>query len=112
MSYLPTPSPPKKELHYLYMHKRWSARIIGELYGVSKYIAQRWLREHKLYSLRKPNAKPRPDGDYMYEEYVVKNRTLRDMAKEWKVGTKTFTTWLRDEGIFKSEKAAEKFYGN
>lgn len=108
----PVPTPSVRELKRLYVDERLSPKKVGEHFGVGIKLARRWLDETGIYLLRNSFQKnDKPCGNYLYEEFILKDRTLKELASERKVSVSTINTWLREEGIFKYDGVAERHFG-
>lgn len=74
---------PRSEFLHLYQGQRRSLREIGDQLGVSRQTAGKLARDHQI-AVRRPERPPRTDidRDWLHEQYVVRQRTLKDLANE------------------------------
>lgn len=93
-----------------YENDGWSQNEIAEYCGVTQGTIFKWMRKFSISSrdmaeshLGKRNGSwidsPIKDYHWMYREYVLNRKTLRDISKEQRVGLRTVSRWLKTHGI-------------
>lgn len=90
---------------------------IGWQLGTTKVTIGNWLRRYGLqqdpikritFFAKQPSIEP-PSREWIIEEYINKDKSIREMAKELGCSTLTFNKWLRKYKINKPrEQLAEK----
>jgi uncharacterized protein YerC len=88
-------------LRRLYEVEHRSLRDIGALCGVSRQTITRLARSHgiPLRPAHRDTTHTKVQREWLEQEYVVKGRTLPDLAHERGVSTATMNRWAQDLGI-------------
>ena len=84
----------------MYYQERLSFRLIAARIGVRTDVISKLAREYGI-EVRDPSKHRRPviDPDWIYREYVVKQRTMGDLAREVGVDVSTMCRRARQHGI-------------
>jgi group I intron endonuclease len=100
----------KEELYDLYITKNLSTIAIGEIYGVVNTTVGNRLRYYGI-PTRKGRQGRAPNKynlnltkEYLYEEFIIKDRLMKDIAVEHNVPTHTIQTSLTKYNIKKRNK--------
>lgn len=91
---------PRERLLELYEHRQMSLLDIAESVGVSRQVIGRIASDYDL-ALREPGLKARTiiERDWLHDQYVIKRRTLPDIAKETGMSTANMARWAKTHGI-------------
>ena len=97
----------KEWLYNEYIVKDRSTFDIATEYGCKQSTLQCWLikfgiKKQKLkHSIHNP--KPHQQKEYLYEEYIVKNRTIESIAEDNNVDDSTISYFLKKYGMFRDK---------
>lgn len=91
---------PRERLLELYERQHMSLSDIAESVGVSRQVIGRIARDYDL-ALREPGLKVRTtiERDWLHDQYVIKRRTLPDLAKETGMSTANMARWAKTHGV-------------
>lgn len=106
----------KNWLYENYIEQERSSREIGELCGVSNVTIWYWLKKFdiKIRTLTEATIlsyggkKLYHDGEWLYEQYIVRERTTKQIAKENNVCSATICNWLNKFQIGKVRMYVDK----
>ena len=89
-----------EDLATLYLQDRRSLREIAADVGVDRKIIAQLAREYGI-ELRPPRQLPHRiiDRDWLYEQYVVKRRTLPDIATQCEMSPTNMARWAKRHSI-------------
>lgn len=80
---------PQRELAELYLSQRLSLKEIGSRVGARPEAISRLAREYGIPLRKGRRPQVSIDRDWLYEQYVTRRRTLRELAREVGVSTTT-----------------------
>ncbi|WP_241562302.1 TniQ family protein [Streptomyces hoynatensis] len=92
---------PEHEFRCRYLEMRQNTRAIARDVGVSPGNVLRLARDYGI-AMRKSGQHRRHeeiDRDWLFEQYVIRRRTLPDLAREKGMSSTTMARWARDLGI-------------
>jgi hypothetical protein len=89
-----------EDLAKLYLQDRRSLREVAADVGVDRKIIAQLAHEYGI-ELRPPRQSPHRvvDRDWLYEQYVVKRRTLPDIATQCEMSPTNMARWAKRHGI-------------
>jgi hypothetical protein len=87
---------PHSDFLDLYQGQRRSLREIGDQIGVSRQTAGRPALDYQI-AMRRPARQPRTviGRDWLHEQYVMRCRTLADLAREAKISATSMARWAK-----------------
>ncbi|WP_370070097.1 hypothetical protein [Mycobacterium sp. MAA66] len=91
---------PPDRLYELHHAQGQSLKMIGEAAGVSRQTITRLARHYGM-PTRAPGrpVQHRISHEWLYTQYIVKNRTMRDIADELDTSPPTLARWAKNYGI-------------
>lgn len=89
--------PPRKELVYLYLERRFMASEIAAMYGCKDWEFQRWVRTHKVYKGPYHNLPPtKSEVESLYSDHSLR---VHEVAAELKINEATLYRLLNEYKI-------------
>ena len=93
---------PRTELARLYLDEHCSLKQIANLTGFSRGVLTRLAREYGISLRSGPRDYKRRgvvEADWLFEQYVVRLRTLGDLAREKDMSTANMTRWAHTHNV-------------
>lgn len=92
---------PKAELARLHVQEKWSIYAIGKHFGIASRVVKRLALEHGIeVNLVPQQAKP-VNAAWLHQEYIVKQRTMEDIALETNISPYTLRAKAGELGFRK-----------
>lgn len=92
---------PAAELARLHEHEKWSLHAIGKHFGIDSDVVKQLAVEHGIV-LTLVSVLPKPvDAEWLHREYIVKQRTMEDIALEVGISPWTLRAKASELGIRK-----------
>ncbi|TRW80995.1 LysR family transcriptional regulator [Mycolicibacterium sp. 018/SC-01/001] len=93
-------------LEQLYVQQGLNLNQIAAQFGTTRFTVARLLHRDGVVIRHRP---PPPDGDWLYEQHIIKRRTLADIADEAGVQPRAVHAWKkRHLGAAESDVAADR----
>lgn len=77
---------------------------LSEYYNVSLDRVRWWIRQNELrrnIEYKRLSEHEKPTGVQLYEEYIMRGRTRKQIAEKYNVSTTSVSKWLKKYGIKK-----------
>ncbi len=91
----------RAELARLHEQENWSMHAIGKQFGIDSDVVKQLALEQHI-SIHLHSRRPKPvEPEWLYHEYIVKQRTVRDIAREVGCNPRTLLAKASQAGIRK-----------
>lgn len=90
---------PRADFVHLYVDRQMTLREIGRRIGVSRQTISRLAGEYGIHLRKAPLPRTVIERDWLYRQYVIRRRTLPDLARETGMSTANMSRWAHAHAI-------------